>query len=501
MKEQSGSVYLVGAGCGQADLITVRGLALLRSCEVVVYDDLIAGELLDAVPESAEKIYMGKRSGKHSAPQSEICALLIEKARQGKTVVRLKGGDPFVFGRGGEELLALREAGIPCEMVPGISSSLAIPALSGIPVTHRGVSQSVHIVTAHTADTPDGLPAYFDRLARLPGTLVFLMGLTHLPQILRRLTAAGMPADTPAAVVSGGNSPHPVTVRGTLADLEEKTRTAGVRSPAVIVVGRTAELDLSSTMPRPLQGACVGLTGTPAVTQSLQAALEAQGARVFLAERSIVEPLEVSFDLNTLCDGRPHWLVFTSANGVQLFFREASRREIDLRRLSACRFAVIGPATARALKAHGILADLCPDTYTGEALGQMLLQNVGPGEDIVLLRSRIGSRELFQTLAAEHPVRDIPLYDIRLDPGLADAACQRPDAADYLTFSSASGVDLFFDSAGAVPEGTVCVCIGEVTARALRRRYSKPFLVAPEISVQGIVRAIREHWEAARAAD
>lgn len=501
MNQQPGYVYLVGAGCGQADLITVRGLALLRSCEVVVYDDLIAQELLDAVPENTEKIYMGKRSGRHSAPQSEICALLIEKARQGKTVVRLKGGDPFVFGRGGEELLALRAAGIPCEVVPGISSSIAIPALSGIPVTHRGVSQSVHVVTAHTADTPDGLPAFFDTLAQLPGTLVFLMGLTRLPQIVRRLTAAGMPSDTPAAVVSGGNSPHPAIVRGTLADLEEKARAAGVRSPAVIVVGRTAELDLSSTIPKPLKGACVGLTGTPAVTGKLQDALRAQGARVFFAERSAVEPLEVSFDLRTLCDGRPHWLVFTSANGVQLFFREASRREIDLRRLNACRFAVIGPATARALKAHGIQADLCPETYTGEALGQMLLRNVRPEEDIILLRSRLGSRELFQTLAEQHPVQDIPLYDIHLDPQVTADARQQLDAADYLTFSSASGVNLFFDTRGGIPERTVCVCIGEVTARALRRRSSKPFLTAPEISVDGIVRAIREHWETAHTAD
>lgn len=498
MSQQPGFVYLVGAGCGQADLITVRGLALLRSCDVVVYDDLIAQELLEAVPKHAEKIYMGKRSGKHSASQAEICGQLIEKAREGKTVVRLKGGDPFVFGRGGEELLALRSAGIPCEEVPGISSSIAIPALAGIPVTHRGVSQSVHIITAHTADTPDGLPAYFDALAQLPGTLVFLMGLTQLPRIVRRLTAAGMPSDTPAAVVSGGNSLHPATVRGTLAELEEKARAAAVRSPAVIIVGAAAALDLSSTIPKPLRGVCVGLTGTPAVTEKLQAALQAQGARVFCAERSVVEPLELSFDLHTLCDGKPHWLVFTSANGVQLFFREALRQEIDLRRLGACRLAVIGPATASALKAHGMQADLCPDTYTSEALGRLLLQTVRPGEDIVLLRSRLGSRELFQALAERHPVQDIPLYEIHPDPQIAADARQQLDTADYLAFSSASGVDLFFDTQGGVPERTVCVCIGSVTARALRRRYAKPFLTAPDISADGIVQAICDHRRTSR---
>lgn len=495
MSQQPGYVYLVGAGCGEADLITVRGLALLRSCDAVVYDDLIAEELLEAVPEKAEKIYMGKRNGRHSAPQKEISALLVGKAQEGKTVVRLKGGDPFVFGRGGEELLALRAAGVPCEVVPGISSAIAIPALSGLPVTHRGVSQSVHIITAHTADTPDGLPDGFDHLAGLSGTLVFLMGLTRLPQIVRRLTAAGMPSHTPAAVISGGNSLHPASVRGTLDELEEKVREAGVVSPAVIVVGPTAAMDLSSTIPKPLRGACIGLTGTPAVTEKLRGALQQQGAQVFLAERSVVESLECSFDLRTLCGGGSRWLVFTSANGVRAFFREAARREIDLRRLSACRFAVIGSSTACVLKTYGIQADLCPDTYTSEALGQQLLQTVQPGEDVILLRSNRGSQELFRTLAERHTVRDVPLYDLRSDPQTAAEARELLPAADYLTFSSASGVDLFFDAQGAVPEHTVCVCIGEVTARALRRRYAGQFLMAPEISADGIVRAICSHWE------
>ena len=219
-----GTVYLVGAGCGPADLITVRGLRLLRNCGAVVYDDLIATELLDEVPAAAERVYMGKREGRHSASQEEICAKLVELAQAGKTVVRLKGGDPFVFGRGGEEALALLAAGVPFEVAPGVTSAVAIPALAGIPVTHRGVSRSFHVVTARTADTPDGLSEYFDQLAPLPGTLVFLMGLSRLERIAQRLTDAGKPADTPAAVVSGGSSPHPAAVRGTLADIAAKTR-------------------------------------------------------------------------------------------------------------------------------------------------------------------------------------------------------------------------------------------------------------------------------------
>ena len=241
----TGSVALVGAGCGKADLITVRGLRLLQRCQAVVYDDLIDPALLDAAPETAQRIYMGKRSGAHSASQSEINEKLIELARSGLRAVRLKGGDPYVFGRGGEEMLALKAAGISCREVPGITSAIGIPAEAGIPVTHRGLSRSLHIVTAHTADTPDGLPADFDALAQLKGTLVFLMGLRQLPKIVARLMAAGKRGDTPAAVLSGGNAPEPAQVRAPLAQLEQAVKEAQVTSPAIILVGEVAELELN----------------------------------------------------------------------------------------------------------------------------------------------------------------------------------------------------------------------------------------------------------------
>ena len=244
-EEPMGSVALVGAGCGKADLITVRGLRLLQQCQAVVYDDLIDPKLLDTAPESALRIYMGKRSGAHSAPQQEINAKLIELAKSGLRVVRLKGGDPYLFGRGGEEMLALGEAGIPCQEVPGIPSAIGIPAEEGIPVTHRGVSRGLHIVTAHTSDTPDGLPADFDGLAKLEGTLVFLMGLSQLPKIAARLMAAGKNGDTPAAVLSGGNAPNPKQVRAPLNAIAEAAEKAGVTSPAIILVGQVADLDFS----------------------------------------------------------------------------------------------------------------------------------------------------------------------------------------------------------------------------------------------------------------
>lgn len=243
-----GSVALVGAGCGKADLITVRGLRLLQQCEAVVYDDLIDLELLESAPETALRIYMGKRSGSHSASQEQINQKLVELAKSGLKVVRLKGGDPYLFGRGGEEMLALLEAGIPCQEVPGIPSPFGITAEAGIPVTHRGASRALHIITAHTSDTEDGLPADFDYYAKLEGTLVFLMGLKQLPKITKRLMEAGKSSATPVAVLSGGNSANPARVRSTLERIAQEVEVAKVKAPAIIVIGEVAGMDLNCTM-------------------------------------------------------------------------------------------------------------------------------------------------------------------------------------------------------------------------------------------------------------
>ena len=497
MSEKTGRVYLVGAGCGGAEWITLRGLRLLQGCDAVVYDDLIAPELLQAVPETAERFYMGKRQGRHAAPQEDINAQLIQLAQGGKTVVRLKGGDPFVFGRGGEELLALQAAGVPCEEVPGISSAIAIPAAAGIPVTHRGLSQSLHLVTGHTAHTPDGLPDDFDRLAGLNGTLVILMGLSRLPQIAARLLAAGKPPQTPAAVLSGGNALHPVTVRGTLADIADRAK--AVQPPAVIVIGAVAALDVSSTVERPLSGVRIGLTGTAAVADKLRAGLVELGAEAVTVESSVVEELPVDFDWQSLTDDGPQWVVFTSSNGVRLFFRHLRREKLDVRRLHTCRFAVIGAATGETLAEYGLYPDLCPETYTSAGLGAALCDQVRPGERVLLFRSAQGSPELTAALAQKGiPFADIPTYTLRADAALGGGDAALPPL-DYLTFSSASGVDLFHQTHGAIPRDALCVCIGEVTAQALGKRTDRPFLTAQDISAQGILDAILAHRQAAGA--
>lgn len=522
-EKKEGSVALVGAGCGKADLITVRGLKLLKQCQAVVYDDLIDPELLEEVPESARRIYMGKRSGAHSAPQQEINETLIALAKEGLQVVRLKGGDPYLFGRGGEEMLALLEAGIPCQEVPGIPSAIGIAAEAGIPVTHRGASRGLHIVTAHTSDTEDFLPKDFDHLAKLEGTLVFLMGLKQLPRIAARLMAAGKSPETPAAVLSGGNSAHPAQVRSTLSGIVQAVEEAGVQSPAIIMVGEVTALDLSwcarqvreeseknvksarkekitnnETLESSeenenmnlLRGAVIGITGTKEVAAKQETAMEKLGAATHWVSRSVVTERTISFEPEQ-AKGKTSWLVFTSSNGVKTFFRQMKDQGKSLEGLKHCKFAVIGSATGETLKSFGYSVDLCPETFTSEGLAKELVQVAKTEEEIILLRSSIGSPILPKVLK-EHGfvIQDISIYDLEQ----VEAEQKELPYLNYLTFSSASGVELFFAAYGAVPEGVKCVCIGEVTAKALEKHTDVPYLLAEEITVGGIVASIVKDW-------
>ena len=484
----SGRVYLVGAGCGSADLITLRGKTHLERCDAVVYDDLIDPALLNFVPDHAQRIYMGKRSGKHSAPQTEISAKLVELAKQGKVVVRLKGGDPFVFGRGGEELLVLQQAGIPFDVVPGISSSIAIPSGAGIPVTHRGLSRSFHVITGHTADTEDSLPADLPHLAKCGGTLIFLMGLSHLSTIASRLVECGRSSDTPVAVISGGNSPNPAAVRGTLADIAEKA--AHVLPPAVIVVGDVAALDLSSTIPVPLSGVRVALTGTHSVTDRLSAQLREAGATVSIVQQSTVHPLPPAPELQELCSSASKWVVLTSPNGVEVFFDHLSHSSIDLRSLHTCRFAVIGPSTGQALSCRGISPDLCPAEHNSKALAEALVATADKTEEIFLLRSVKGAPVLAEVpRQAGFRVRDISLYDTIP----SHSSTSTDTLPDYLVFSSGAGVDAYFSSHGTLSWDTVPVCIGSVTAQHLSAYTEKEPLIPDRTSVDGLVSAIINH--------
>ena len=487
---KAGKVYLIGAGCGKADLLTLRGKNRLERCDVVVYDDLIDPEILNFAPAGAQRIYMGKREGRHSAKQEEISTVLIELASQGKTVARLKGGDPFVFGRGGEEILALKGAGIPFEEVPGITSAIAIPAGAGIPVTHRGLSRSVHIITGHTADTPDGLPTDLEHLAKCDGTLVFLMGLGHLGLIAERLMACGRSPETPAAVISGGNSPNPAAVRGNLHEIAQLA--LDVRPPAVIVVGEVAGMDLSDGLP--LAETNIGVTGTARMAESLTGTLEELGARVFPLARSRVVSLSPDLQLHALRSSEEKWLVFTSPNGVSIFFEQLRALRTDLRALSPCRFAAIGPATAQALEQQGFFPDLIPEEHTSRGLAQALIHAAAPSTPIFLLRSAKGA-DVLKVLPEQAglSVTDIPLYDTIPDETCPFLPHSMQNELHYLIFASAGGVEEFFRQYDRLPDTTVPVCIGPVTAGALRRYTDHIPLLSQDTTADSIVQAILSH--------
>lgn len=471
MQRTQGKVYLVGAGCGPADLITLRGARVLAAADAVVYDALMDPDLLQMARPDAEKIPAGKRSGHHSMPQSEINQLLIDLARQGKTVCRLKGGDPFVFGRGGEEVEALRAAAIDCEEVPGVTSAVAIPAAAGIPVTHRGLSRSFHVITAHTAGTPDGLPEHLEQLAGLEGTLVFLMGLKNLPRLAERLMEAGMPAQTPAAVCGRQ------TVRGTLADIAERARI--VTPPAVILIGGSAGMDLWQGR-GPLCGVTVGLTGTAEFRERTRQAFAARGAKTLDVQRSAVTPCCTPQQLARSLDPMPGWIVFTSPNGVEAFFALLRQTKTDLRRFAAVRFAAVGPRTAQVLADHGFAADLVPEQHDTRSLGNLLAQTCGDSD--VLLASAEQSSPAPRLALEEAGIacRTLALYRTETFP-------PEPETTDYLVFGSAGGVKAYFSAGGKAP-AKAAVCIGPVTA-AEASRHTR-VLTAEDTLASSLVRAV-----------
>ena len=529
-RSQSGKVWLVGAGCGGPELITVKGLSLVESCDVLLYDSLSAKELLERARPDCERIDVGKRYGGQAVSQEEINRLLVQKAGEGKRVVRLKGGDPYVFGRGGEEMLALQEAGIACEEVPGISSAIAAPAAAGIPVTHRGLSRSVTVLTASSLTEGEErmTEADYGALARLSGTLVILMGMHHLKELTDRLIGTGMPPSRPAAVVMEGATERQKWVRAPLKRLAEDAERAGLKAPAVIVIGETAALhlapmDFSGTNDRPqetfpqgaadrqasgpLSGVRVGVTGTAGFAARLGAALGKQGAET--VELGFLETVPTERSLPELSGFS--WLVFTSPNGVRIFLEKMKQERRDLRTLVGKRIAVIGPGTEETLAEGGLIFDLMPEIHDASHLGAALAERMGPGERALLLRSELGSPALTQKLSeAGREYQDFALYELREKPGQREEAFRRlrENPPDYLLFGSASGVRSFVD--GLIQSAPRCGslprigCIGPQCRAAWEEEKGrlKPFLTrlpeaftAEEFNIDGLVRAVNADWE------
>jgi uroporphyrinogen III methyltransferase/synthase len=499
-----GKVYLVGAGPGDPGLLTLRGREVLGLAEVVVYDALISQRLLDYAPPTAERIYVGKRAAEHTLSQDGINRLLVEKAQAGKTVVRLKGGDPYVFGRGGEEALAIVETGLEFEVVPGVTAAVAGAAYAGIPVTHREVASAVGLVTGHEADDKPDSALDWDALARWKGTLVFYMGVSNLGVISSNLTAHGRSAETPVAVIHWGATPRQKVVTGTLATIVDAVAAAALKPPALILVGEVVALreKLNWYEKRPLFGRRIVVTRSRAQASELAARLEALGAETIEAPAIRIEPPEDARPLRDAARraGEFDWIIFTSTSGVDAFFGALADQDMDARALAGRRIAAIGPATAARLAQRGIRADLQPAAFTGAEVAKALAAHGSlTGVRILLPRADIAPKELVETLAAKGAIAsDVVAYRTAADLSGRDAVRERlaQDEIDWLTFTSSSTVKNFLEAVGAdaVRAANVKIAsIGPTTSATLREAGLAPTVEAKTYTIPGLIDAIVQH--------
>jgi uroporphyrinogen III methyltransferase/synthase len=502
-KPPVGTVYLVGAGPGDAGLLTLRGAELLGRADVVVHDALVNADLLRLAPRSAEVIYGGKRARDHALPQDELSRLLVERARAGATVVRLKGGDPYLFGRGGEEAEELAAAGVPFEVVPGVSSFFAAPNYAGIPITHRGHCSSFTVVTGHEDPAKPDTAVDWGQLARLPGTKVVLMGVERLREITAALLAGGAAADTPAALVRWGTTGRQESLDAPLGGLAEAAERAQFAAPAVLVIGGVVGLRgrLNWFEHRPLFGRRVVVTRTREQAGELSRRLRELGADVLeiptirITAPTHTDPLkDAILGLNGY-----DWLVFTSPNGVTAFFDLFFRGFDDLRDLGGCRLAAVGPATAAKLKELHLKVDVMPERYVAaevaDAIGKyMSVENLR----VLLLRAEKANAELPQRLEELGAiVDDVAVYRTVPETEDADGAAARllAEGADWVTFTSSSTVEHFHArfSLPALKEKFPelrLLSIGPETTKALEALGLRPDAEARPHNLDGMVAAL-----------
>jgi uroporphyrinogen III methyltransferase / synthase len=487
----SGRVHLVGAGPGDPGLLTARALELIAAADVILHDRLIPAAALHGARADAELLFVGKQGGGESVPQEQTEELMIARARAGRMVVRLKGGDPFVFGRGGEEALRLRAAGIPYEIVPGVTAGVAGSAYAGIPVTHRGLASAVALITGHEDPGKDMQTALdWPALAAFPGTLVFYMGVRALPGIAVSLIDAGRSPREPAAIVERGTLPGQRTLVGTLATIAEVAIAEDVRAPSITVVGPVATLagELSWLPPSPLAGLTVAVTRARTQASGLARRLEALGARVVQtpAIRTVALPGPAP-DL-----ARYDLVCLTSPVGVHALFERLRAGGHDARALAGTRVAAIGPGTAEALAAHGIVADVVPERAVAEGLAEALADVTPPVRRALIARASEGRDVLPDALREQGAEVDVlALYETVAEDTPAHVL-QEALAADYVTFTSASTVRFFLRAiAGDEPSpDTRIVSIGPITSEALRAGGLAPRVEASSHDIDGLVRAL-----------
>jgi len=508
LKEKSkGIVYLIGAGPGDPDLITLKGRECLKKADIIVYDYLVNGSLLSLAHTDAEIIYVGKKSGRHTMRQKDINNLLVESSKKGLTVARLKGGDPFIFGRGGEEAIELSKVGIKFEIVPGVTSAVAAPAYAGIPLTHRNFASTVCFITGHEDPTKEESHINWNALAKSSGTLVFLMGIANLYKIVKKLIDMGKSPSTPSAVVGSGTMPNQRTVIGTLANIDQKVKDADLGAPGVIVVGEVVNLSeyLNWFESLPLFGKKIVVTRPEDQAAGFIRTLSELGAECLLFPTiNIIPPAswkELDKAIKNL--SRYDWILFTSVNGVKYFFKRLHFVKKDTRHLKGIKIGAIGPGTAATLMDMGINPDLIPDEYWAEGVVEGLKESLLDGKRILLPRPVIARDYIPKKLTELGAIVDVAEAYQTVKPEYSQdqlSTLFKDSAIDMITFTSPSAVDNFF----ALLEGRSILkeilkakvaCIGPITAQRADEKGLKVDIVPDEYTVDALIRAIVEFYE------
>jgi uroporphyrinogen III methyltransferase/synthase len=497
--KKTGKVYIIGAGPGDPGLITVKGLRCLKEADVVIYDHLVGEDIIRQADASARLIYAGKKGGAHTLPQDEINRLLVEEARQGNIVARIKGGDPFIFGRGGEEAEILAASGIPFEIVPGVTSAIAVPAYAGIPLTHRGYTSTVAFVTGHEDPTKEQSDIDWKTLSGI-GTLVFLMGVKNLSQIAGSLMEHGKDADTPVALIRWGTTDNQETLTGALRDIAEKAEEKRFSPPAILVVGRVVSLRpvLSWFENKPLFGKGVVITRPEAQAEEFAALLQLQGARAIHFPTIRVVPPESYDDLDRAVGelSRYQWIIFTSANGVTFFLNRLRELGKDIRDLKGLRICTIGPATAAKIEALGIRVDLVPDAFISEGVVSAFSEIDIKGNRILLPRAETARDVIPDGLAKLGAAVDVVTVYRTVNSGKNRSDIEsliNGGLVDVITFTSPSTVTNFMEIMGrdfAISPQVKIACIGPVTAAAVKKAGLNIDILQERYTVPGLVESL-----------
>ena len=486
-----GKVWLVGAGPSDQELLTVKAVRLINEADVIVYDKLVGDGILSMIPTDVETINVGKVAGNHPVPQGEINEILLREAQKGKKVVRLKGGDPFVFGRGGEELELLVEHGIDFEIVPGITSAISVPAYNGIPVTHRDYISSFHVITGHTKSADEASVDY-QSLVKLNGTLIFLMGIGSMAKICNGLMAAGMSKDMPAAVLEKGTTAHQRRVVSTVENLYDDSQKAEIKTPAIIIVGKVCSLADNFTWAekRPLAGLKIAVTRPRDRSSKLANRLRSEGAEVVLMPAIKTEKISVELkDLKQYT-----WIGFTSPAGVDIFFEILKENKMDIRTLAGIKIAVIGSGTAKAVEKHGMLVDAMPKKYSGENMGKMLAELLNENDKILIARAKIGTSDVIKPLIDKGlSFDDLAIYDTIYED--KNHLATYDETIDLVTFTSASTVKSFIANNENIDFASVnALCIGEQTA-AEAEKYNMKVYISEEATIASMVQYLLNNKE------